>query len=291
MRSSLGSVLILATICTARAALADAGPTCGDAFDQSQVKRDEGKLLEARWLLRVCGGPTCSPTQQRLCSEWLTDVEARVPSFVLAARDGSGADRVDVKVTLDGVPVTTKLDGRAMDVDPGPHAFVFELADGTRAETNAVANERVKGAVVSVTLGKAPAVAESAGPPLSETRAIPGVRSGSRAVGTVAKTAGLSIGAVGVVGLALGTVFGVEEQSTKSSHCSSGVCDPGYASQAYSQATISTVALVAGGVLVAGGATLWLVAPKHRADGASVSLSAAPMVGLATGGLRVVGTW
>jgi hypothetical protein len=167
MRDVLVFVATVATLGAASRARADetVTTTCGDAFDQSQVRRDDGKLLEARRLLRVCSGPSCSPTQQRLCSEWLADVEARVPSLILSATDGSGGDLVDVKVTMDGVQVATRLDGRALEVDPGPHSLLFEPTDGASVRTRAIAVERGKGKVVSVILGRPPGPPDSTAPP------------------------------------------------------------------------------------------------------------------------------
>jgi hypothetical protein len=270
-------------------ARADDVAACGDAFDRSQVKRDEGKLLEARRLLRVCGGANCSPTEQRLCSEWLTDVEARIPSFVLSAKDGSGADLVDVKVLMDGVQVATKLDGRSLDVDPGPHSFVFELADGTKAQANAVAGERGKGKVVFVTYALRPP-SVTFGPP--QARAAGEVVPARAGAGSSWKTTGLVAGAAGVVGVALGAVFGAEALSTKGSHCdSSGLCDPGSASTAYNQATISTVGFVAGGILLAGGVTMYLLAPKNVKEPPAANVALAPMVGPSRGGLQLAGRW
>jgi hypothetical protein len=294
IRIVAAAFLIFGALGSTRAANAAPGPTCADAFDDSQVKRDEGKLLEARRLLRVCDGPSCSPTQQKLCSEWLKDVEARVPSVVLVAKDASGSDLVDVKVTMDGVQLATKLDGRAIDVDPGPHAFVFELADGSRAETKAVANERAKGMVVAVT-PRAPAAPQPAVAPTAPGHAAspsPATSPGeANTDGRGLVTAMIVVGAVGVAGVALGSVFGFEALSTKSAHCSNGLCDPGYASRAYSQATIATVSLVAGGVLLAGGVTVALVAPKRGAKQGGLRLGVAPVVGFATGGLKLSGTW
>jgi hypothetical protein len=296
MRNSLRFLVILATLGASSAARADEAVTCGDAFDQSQVKRDAGKLLDARRLFRVCQAPSCSPTQQRLCSAWLTDVEKRISSLVLSAKDGSGADLVDVKVTMDGVQVATKLDGRMIDVDPGMHSFVFELGDGTRAETSAVADERSQGKLVAVTLqhpAVVPSPSQTAPPPGTPTTTIEPTLPDTtpHGGGSAMKTAGLVAGATGVAGLALGTVFGIEALSTKSSHCSNGLCDFGSASNAYSQATISTVGFVAGGALLAGGMMLFLVAPKARSEATSTSVSVAPMVGSSAGGFQVARRW
>ena len=293
-QSSILFLVTLAALCAASPARADDTATCGEAFDQSQVKRDEGKLLEARRLLRICSGASCSPTLQRLCLDWQTDVTARLPSFVLTAKDGSGGDLVDVKVTMDGVLVATNLDGRGIDVDPGLHSFVFELPDGTRAETKAVADERGKGKLVSVVLRSLPAPVparpETAVVPASVALPPPRSQDTTSGGGGPLKTVGLVVGAAGVVGLVLGGVFGVEALSTKGSHCSSnGLCDPGSASSVYSQATISTVGFIAGGVLVAGGAALYFLAPKST-EGAA-TLSVAPMVGSTTGGVQLAGSW
>jgi hypothetical protein len=279
MRTSFLFVATILVLGASSSARADDGATCGDAFDESQVKRDAGSLLEARRFLRICAGPNCSPTQQKLCSEWLGDVDARLPSVVLSAKDGAGADLVEVKVLMDGVQIATRLDGRSIDVDPGLHSFVFERADGTRAETNALAAERSKGKVVLVTYRPPP-------PAL----VLPVTTAGGER--SPLKTAGLVVGAAGVVGLALGAVFGVEALSTKASHCSSNdQCDPGSSSTAYRQATLSTLGFAAGGALLVGGVTLYLLAPKGAGERREASLAVAPAVGYSPGGLQVAGRW
>ncbi len=291
-------LLALAIAVAAPSSRADDAAGCGDAFDQSQLKRDAGKLLEARRLLRICQAPVCLPTQQKLCSAWLADVEARVPSVVLAAKDGAGADLVDVKVTMDGAPITTRLDGRAIDVDPGPHSFVFELADGTRADAMAVADEHAKGKPVTVVLRRAPAVETGPAPsviapqPPAAPAATTLLPTQAASSGSTLRTTGLVVGGAGVVGLALGAVFGVAALSAKGSHCdASGHCDPGTANDVYGKATASTIGFVAGGLLLAGGATMWLVAPKGAGDVGGVALGVAPSFGPSTGGLRLEGSW
>jgi hypothetical protein len=314
MRRSLVFVVTLIALGASSSARAQDAATCGSAFDQSQVRRDEGKLLEARRLLRICGGPTCSATQQKLCSGWLTDVEARMPSFVLAAKSSAGVDLVNVKVQMDGTQVATSLDGRAIDADPGQHSFVFQQPDGTQAQTTAVADERGKGKLVSVTFGAqavppvpapvpAPAPAPAPAPPLQldqpaeAPKAAPPHRvpadSSSQGGGSSLKIVGIVTAVAGVIGLGVGSVFGAEALSTKSAHCdSNGLCNPpGTASNAYNQATISTVGLVAGGVLLVGGIVMVIAAPSGDSDHPSASLAVAPMVGSSAGGLQLAGRW
>jgi hypothetical protein len=112
MRTRHFVVAAIAMLGLSTNARADDAADCRSAFDESQVKRDQGKLIEARTLFRVCGRPSCSPTSQKLCAQWAADADARVPSFVLSAKDASGADVEDVTVTLDGVQVATRVGGR-----------------------------------------------------------------------------------------------------------------------------------------------------------------------------------
>jgi hypothetical protein len=312
MRTRLFVVAALAMLGLSANARSDDAADCRSAFDESQVKRDQGKLIEARTLFRVCGRPSCSPTMQRLCSRWAADADARIPSFVLSAKDASNADVEDVTVTMDGVQVATKLGGREIEVDPGPHTFVFERADGARAETRAIAEERGKGKVVSVRLSPpAPPPCGAPGavcpPPRKPVEGGPagagaggGGAVGGGGVGTAAgggggsalKVVGLVAGGLGIVGLGLGAGFGLAALSTKSAHCdSSGACDPGTARTAYDRATVSTAGFVAGGVLLGLGATLFLLAPSGGTEHPAASVTIGPMVGSSAGGLELGGTW
>ena len=232
-----------------------------------------------------------------------------MPSFVLAAKSSNGTDLVTVKVQMDGTQVATTLDRRAIDADPGPHAFVFQMFDGTQVQTTAVADERGKGKLVSVTFGAqagpaapAPEPAPAPAPPAAPAPAPPPRAEPTTVVpkgptqeggGSSMKTLGIVSIVAGVIGLGVGTVFGVQALSTKSSHCdSNGICNPaGTASNAYGQATISTVGLVAGGVLFVGGLVLVIAAPSSGSEHASASLAIAPMVGSSAGGLQFAGGW
>ncbi len=263
-------------------ARADGAAACDDAFDRSQVKRDEGKLVEARQLFRACSARACSPTQQKLCTKWLGEVEGRVPSVILSAKDATGSDLTDVTVTMDGVQLAKGLDGRAVDVDPGQHAFVFTAPDGARAETKVLVEERGKGKLVSVRFAP-PATAAT--PPAAPPQSPPPADAGSPL-----RTAGFVTGAVGLGGLVVGTVFGALALADKGSDCQNGLCNPGTSATVYTQAHVSTAGFVGGGVLLAGGVTMVLVARPHDGTG-GVSVAITPRVGGALTGLDVVAHW
>ena len=295
--------LLLAALSAPSKAHADS-PACGEAFDESQVRRDEGKLLAARRLLRTCGGAECSPTKQRMCSAWLADVDTRMPSVILSAKDASGADLLDVQVLMDGAPIATKLDGRAIDVDPGPHTFVFVFPDGTRAQATALAAERAKGTPVSVRDGEPERSSARSTPGAAPASAVHAAGPGARAVAPAEasppapsggwsgwKTAGVVAGGAGVAGIALGAIFGVEAFATRGADCKDGLCVEGGATTAYRQGTISTVWFIAGGALLAAGVTLLLLGPRGAGEPRAAGVSLSPAIGPSMGGLQLAGAW
>jgi hypothetical protein len=275
---------------------------CLDASNKAQGFRDAHKLLEARDALRICAQQVCPGVVQKDCLTWLDAVESSLPTVVVSAKDPAGRDLFDVKVTADGQPLTSKLAGDALPMNPGPHAFHFELTDGTVLDQQVLVREGLKNQNISVVLGKAaPVPAAGTSPagatPVGQPDIPPAGDSGGG--GIPWRTVGWITGGVGVAGLALGTVFGIMAMGDKNgAHCdASGACDPGKLSDANSAATISTIGFIAGGVLVAGGAALVLFGPSGNtasaapATGAATTLKLAPLVGARDAGLLLGGSW
>lgn len=92
------------------------------------------------------------------------------------------------------------------------------------------------------------------------------------------KPTGIALAGAGVVGLALGTVFGFvamdQNNQAIDGGCRGGSCTStdgvDLTNQALTSATVSTVGFVVGGVLLAGGAVLYFTAPKKKSNTASV---------------------
>jgi hypothetical protein len=107
------------------------------------------------------------------------------------------------------------------------------------------------------------------------------------------KTVGIVVGAAGVVGLGVGTYFGIRainknHQATDGS-CANGICgsqaDLDLVHQAKDAAKVSNIAFAAGGVAVVGGALLYFLAPKTRESGLTLTpYATAKGGGLAVGG-------
>jgi hypothetical protein len=258
----VSSILVLSA---SKAALADGKSDCIAAAASAQTLRSAHKLVEARDQLRLCAAAQCPAVVQSDCAPWLAEVEKALPGVVVTAKNGRGTDLFDVKVSVDGRPLLSKLDGKAVTMNAGAHAFHFEAADGTRVDQQVLIKEGDKNQMVAVVLGAAyvPTATDSPSPPKSAPW---------RTVGWVA-------GGVGLVGIGLGAVFGGVAVADKgAAHCVNNVCDPGTLDGMKSAATASTISLVAGGVLLAGGGALVLFAPRGNRE-------APPM---ATRGIRLV---
>ena len=91
------------------------------------------------------------------------------------------------------------------------------------------------------------------------------------ASGAAARAERVNTKAAGIVGLAVGSVFGLQAKSKNDdalqpANCpTSKLCNPSglqLTDDAKSAATVSTVAFAAGGAALVGGVVLWLTAPK-----------------------------
>lgn len=281
-KSLLVPVLAAPLLLGVSAAGAQDRASCLDAVAKGQQLRDSHKLVEARDQLRICAASACPAAVQSDCAGWLESVEKALPSVVAAAKTTAGAELVDVQVTVDGRPFATKLDGQAIPIDPGLHVFHFEAANHSKADQRVVLGEGQQNLRVAVTL-ESPVQA----PPPPQPNPPPARESQSPGLGTQ-KVLALVAGGVGVVGLGLGTVFGVLALSKRSDAekvCPGASCPTSDGvtkwSDATSTANISSAALIVGALGVVGGTALWLTAPS----------ASRPQVGFGPGTLQLKGTW
>jgi hypothetical protein len=118
------------------------GNACADAYSKAQELRSKRKLISARDALRVCSQTTCPAFIVKDCTTWLDEVQSSLPSVVPVATDSQGNDLAGVRVSMDGQVLLESADGRSVEVDPGQHAFTFELT-GPQAEGAPAAVKRV----------------------------------------------------------------------------------------------------------------------------------------------------
>lgn len=135
-------------------ARADTVDACVDGADRAQQLRDQGKLIEARTQLLVCGASGCPGAVAKQCVRWLHEVDDEMPTLSLRVRDGA-TDVTDVEVLVDDVSQATSLDGRPMPIDPGARRLTFHRGDVT-TEQSLVARAGEKNRLVDVQLTTEP---------------------------------------------------------------------------------------------------------------------------------------
>lgn len=279
---------------------------CIDANTQAQSLRRDGKFASARDKLQLCGDPKCPAIIRDDCTQRLDELDRAQPTIVFDAKDGDGHDLVAVQVTVDGQPLAARLEGRALRVDPGAHAFVFTVAGQPPVSQTFVIREGEKERHETIVIGAptAPA-APVAAPPASAVPVAanppntPPEQPPSSGLGTQ-RLLGIGVAGMGVVGIGVGSVFGLLASSAWSSaksacggdtaHCTNVSSANSYKSTTDTDGTISTVGFIAGGVLVAAGAVLFFTGGRHESAPAA-SLWVTPSVGPGQGGAVIRGTF
>jgi hypothetical protein len=166
MRSFAGPAVFVATSFLATRAAADDKLACVQAADMGQERRSAGKLQDARAALRTCARETCPTLVRNDCTQWLAEVQASMPTVVLRAEGSGGEDVVDVRVELDGQPLSVMLDGLPIEVDPGRHAFAMRTKNGqsSRQEIVVQTGEKNRPVVFRFPTSEASSAAPSVSP-------------------------------------------------------------------------------------------------------------------------------
>jgi hypothetical protein len=224
-------------------ALADA--TCISAYEQTQTLRKDGRPLAAKAQAVICARESCPALLVKDCTKWLSELEAVTPTVVLDPRTPAGGLRTDVRVKVDGVTLSEKLDLKPVPLEPGSHTFVFEAEGSAPGERTVLLREGEKNRKVTVTL--TPAADAKAG-----SRPVPlGV---------------WLFGGASVVALATSAVFAVDGLAKKSDLDSCKPrCAPADVDAMSSSFTFADVALGAG--VMAGAAAVYLFLTRPTAEG------------------------
>ncbi len=219
----------------------------------------------------------------------------------LAISVDPASDVPGLEVKRDGVRVGHAEFGLPIPVDPGTH--VVEATAPSKQPFSGKVDVAAKqaSATLTVTLADAPQAAPAPSPavapaPAPATPAAPATPEQPPSTWSSQKTVALIVGGVGVVGIGVGSVFGLIAKSKNDQalqNCrTSTLCSPtglSLTDDAKSAATVSTIAFAAGGVALAGGIVLWLTAPSSSAQ--ATGLRFVPLVGSSLGGGAVSGSW
>ena len=103
---------------------------CKVARKTARELEQSAHLRQAREALVACAKASCSALVRQECMNRYQQLALDIPSIVPLVTDQTGAPRVDVAVRMDGELLTSRLDGRALQVDPGLHEFTFSTDSG-----------------------------------------------------------------------------------------------------------------------------------------------------------------
>jgi hypothetical protein len=252
-------------------AQADDQKDCTEAYVSAQEQQQSGSLLQAREQLVACAQERCHEAIRGDCVKWLREVEERLPSIVVAVKRAGGDDVVAARVSIDGKLVKEQLDGKAFELDPGPHQLRVEVEGEPPVERSIVVQEGKKSRVVELSVGQ-DAAPDDAGAPtgVADERGQPVVA--------------YLLGGVGLVGLGLFAGFGLAAKSdTDELHDTCGLdrsCAEDDVDAARTKAIVADVSLGVGVTALAVGAALFI--HHHMSDdGASEAArwSVAPLPG------------
>jgi hypothetical protein len=260
--SLLASTLSLAMLAGVPEARADEKQVCVVASERGQQLKSAGKLSEAREQFMVCSRPECPKLIQQDCTQWTSEVLARLPSVVPGAKDKKGRDVVDVRVAIDGKVAAETLDGKAIVLDPGVHTFRFETKGAPAVEEQVVVKPGEKDRIVTVTF----AVGEESnprpsGPAVADTSSSP----------SSPPYAAYVVGGLGIVALGAALIIdlGASSDARNLRDTCAPSCAKGDVDAVQSRYTIAGVTAGIGGALVITGVVLFILNRSSSKTGAN----------------------
>lgn len=287
-------------------------PKVGTLLNLADSEEHVSQLASARqhWQQAVDLAHSLGDERENLAKDRFVAVDKRVPKLTLKAPANAPAG---MTVKRDGVEFGAVGYGIPLPADPGEHtimisapgrvarAFHVELKEGEQKEVQldfapqgAEAPVPLTARPTTPTVAATPAAAvEAAHEPPKPRPEEPTSSSGPR------KTLAYAVGGLGIVGLGVGTIFGLQAMSKNSAsnadnHCTNGCDTVGKSARndALSAARVSTVAFVLGGAALAAGVVLFVTAPtEKKPDQTAARVEAGAQLGSGSATFTLKGTW
>ncbi len=288
----IGASAVTIVLCAATgSAKPRGGDPCMIAFKGGQRAERIGKLREARDLFVTCAAAMCGSLGKE-CAEEASELDSEIPTIVAVASDESGKPLVDVQVKVDGVPLTSRLDGLSVSVDPGVHEFSFSTDKGTFVSERIMIAQGQRNRAITVSL-RTPAraaptqvAALTPEPPKSEpkteaepepkTAPAPPAPDAAPADKVAADSAPpreghkglffpITLGALGLLAAGAGTLLNVWANGDNSalSQCNPN-CSQSSLSHIRTLYTISDASFGVGAAAVVG--AIWILLPSHSSE-------------------------
>lgn len=282
-RASCALAALAASLCGGHARAGDHEvEACIASSERGQELRDDGKLIDARSEFVTCARSSCPRLLQRDCASWLSDIDMRIPSIVMSARDPAGHEIADVRVSIDGAPRLDRLDGRAVQLDPGEHLLRFERQGTPAMEQRVLLHEGEKRRVIAVRFGGSGAAPRASG------SSKPGPSAPEPTASRPVPTAIFVLGGLAIAG---GATFAALAQTAKGDDKRlAEICAPRCAEEDVDAVRLKLIvansALGVGVAALGTAAVLWLVRPTQTAPASPVGVSLIPTAGGGMGMLQ-----
>jgi hypothetical protein len=173
LRTGAGLVVMAVAVLAAPApSEAKENRACMTAYKKGAQLTREAKFHAAKESMLLCTKLICSAALRKECSARVEQLTADAPTLVPEVTDDRGRPVTDVRITMDGKPWVSKVDGRAMPVDPGLHVFTFESRGVVFARERMVVLQGQRNRALSASLvwersGREQDAVDELGPPTS----------------------------------------------------------------------------------------------------------------------------
>jgi hypothetical protein len=99
---------------------------CVESYYKAKESIQSGRLIEVKEPLGRCARAVCGSFLKQECTKLYLQMDADVPSVVPIVVDATAGEAgAAFEVRMDGEPLTSKLDGLPIPVNPGWHEFTF----------------------------------------------------------------------------------------------------------------------------------------------------------------------
>ncbi len=243
----------------------------GTRLNLASCYEEVGKLASAWGMYHEAADLAANenqPKRVKFAQDHAKALEPRLPKLVITVASPAPGQ----KVTRDGTVIDAALFGTSIYVDPGARKIEAEAPDHQPFSLEVTALEGKETKVEVPALVEIPKPVAPALPPTTAGPAGGELVVASGDPGKTRRMTGLIVGGAGVVSAAVGLGFGLGARAKWNAAKEDGKCDldtnvctpegQELADAARSRATISTIAVSAGAVLVVTGAVLYFTAPK-----------------------------
>ncbi|NUQ73901.1 MAG: hypothetical protein HUU21_10115 [Polyangiaceae bacterium] len=260
--------------CEALAKSDELDPTIGTIGLLSACREKQGDLVAAwkGYLETKRRAEAKRDDRASFAAEQADALKARLSKLTITSRGGE----LDLEVVRDGETLPASLLGAPVPVNPGDHAILARIPGAGEWKAQVTLKE-----------GEA------------RTVEIPPLRASSGGSSGPPRWLAYVVGGVGLLGIGAGAAAGVVAMSSNEDSMVKSICPPTARlcperDTAFTAATVSTVAFIAGGVGVGAGVVLFFVSSDGSSGSASRALGPvriAPLVGRSGAGALVTGTF